>query len=81
FRLTHGLSREEVKEMVRETKAYTLLRGYRGQAPGDIEALVDALCRVARLVEDFPAIVEMDINPVFAYAQGLAALDVKITIA
>lgn len=81
FRLTNGLSRQEVQEMVRETKAYTLLRGYRGQPPRDIEALVDALCRVARLVEDFPDIMEMDINPVFAYEQGLAALDVKITIA
>jgi 5'-deoxynucleotidase YfbR-like HD superfamily hydrolase len=36
--------------------------------------------RVARLVHDFPEITEMDINPVFAYQAGAAALDVKITV-
>jgi len=66
--------------MIRETKAYTLLRGYRGEKPHDIEALVNIIGRVTHLVRDFPEIVEMDINPVFAYQHGAAALDVKITI-
>jgi acetyltransferase len=81
FRLTYGLSRDDVLEMIRETKAYTLLRGYRGQPPRDMESLAEVLCRVARLAEELPGLVEMDINPVLAYEQGLAALDVKMTIA
>lgn len=80
FRLAHGLTRREIETMLTETKAYTLLRGYRGEKPADIPALVEAIGRTARLVLDFPEINEIDINPVFAYNQGLSALDIKITI-
>lgn len=80
FRLARGLTRREIEAMLMETKAYTLLRGYRGEQPSDIPALVEAIARVARLVLDFPEITEMDINPVFTYPSSLSALDVKITI-
>jgi acetyltransferase len=66
--------------MLTETKAYTLLRGYRGESPRDIAAVVDVIRRTARLVTDFPEINEIDINPLFAYEKGLSALDIKITI-
>ncbi|MFZ5898083.1 MAG: acetate--CoA ligase alpha subunit [Bacillota bacterium] len=80
FRLVYGLNKREIERMIAETKAFTLLRGYRGEEPADIGALVDIVARVARLVTDFPTITEMDINPVFAYPKGAVALDVKITI-
>ncbi|MCL6559241.1 MAG: acetate--CoA ligase family protein, partial [Firmicutes bacterium] len=80
FRLAHGLTTREIENMLTETKAYTLLRGYRGEEPADIKAIVEVIARVARLVTDFPEITEMDINPVFAYNQGVSALDVKITV-
>ncbi|MDI6709330.1 MAG: acetate--CoA ligase family protein [Bacillota bacterium] len=80
FRLAYGLTRREIETMIAETRAYTLLRGYRGEQPADLEALVDIVARVARLVTDFPEITEMDINPVFAYTSGARALDIKITI-
>ncbi|MBE3587186.1 MAG: acetate--CoA ligase family protein [Thermoanaerobacteraceae bacterium] len=80
FRLAQGLTRREIENMLAETRAYTLLRGYRGEKPADLPALVDAIGRTARLVLDFPEINEIDINPVFAYNQGLSALDIKITI-
>ncbi|NPV73286.1 MAG: acetate--CoA ligase [Pelotomaculum sp.] len=80
FRLTDGLSPREVINMIAETKAYTLLRGYRGEKPADIKAIIEIIGRVAKLVNDFPEITEMDINPVFAYNKGACALDVKITI-
>ena len=80
FRLARGLNRREIENMLAETKAYTLLRGYRGEKPADIEAIIGIIGRVARLVTDFPEITEMDINPVFAYNQGACALDVKITV-
>ncbi len=80
FRLAHRLTRREIQSMIMETKAYTLLRGYRGEKPRDIKSLVEVIARVARLAMDFPAITEMDINPLFAYPDGAVALDVKITI-
>lgn len=82
FRLARGLTVREIENMLRETKAYSLLRGYRGEKPRDVKVLIDVIRRVAALVLDFPEITEMDINPVFAYeeGQGLSALDIKITI-
>lgn len=80
FRLANGLTAREIENMLVETKAYTLLRGYRGEKPADIKAIIEIIGRVAKLVIDFPEITEMDINPVFAYNQGASALDVKITV-
>lgn len=80
FRLAQGLSKPEIEKMIEETKASTLLRGYRGSKPGDWNTLVDAIARISRLVMDFPEIMEVDVNPVYIYEQGLSALDVKITI-
>ncbi len=81
FRLASALTtREEVKQMITETKAYALLKGYRGKKPADLEALSDTILRTARLVSDFREITEMDINPVRVHNKGATALDVKITI-
>ncbi|MEW6193476.1 MAG: acetate--CoA ligase alpha subunit [Bacillota bacterium] len=80
FRLTWGMGERGIREMIRETKAFTLIRGYRGEKPLDLPALANIIGRVGRLVTDFPEIVELDINPIFLYQEGAAALDVKITI-
>ncbi len=81
FRLASALTaREEVEKMITETKAYQLLKGYRGKKPADINALIDTIMRTARLVSDFREITEMDINPVRVHTSGSTALDVKITI-
>ena len=81
FRLA-PLSETEAQEMMEETRAYTLLKGIRGEPPSDIDALRETILRVGQLVSDFPEIVEMDLNPVFVYeeGEGCIALDVKITI-
>jgi len=80
FRLARGLTKREVDEMITETKAYTILKGFRGAEPDDIPAIAEAIGRVAQLCRDFPEISELDINPVFAYPKGLSALDIKIKL-
>jgi len=82
FRLVNGLTVAEVDNMIQETKAFTLLKGYRGDRPKDIKVVKETIARVAQLVWDFREITEMDINPLFAYdeGKGIAALDVKITL-
>jgi acetyltransferase len=74
---------EDALEMIDETKAAILLRGVRGEKPSDIPAIADALTRIGKLVSDFPEILEMDINPLFAYGRekGILAIDNKITLA
>jgi acetyltransferase len=82
FRLARGATWEEIETMVTETKAYALLKGYRGKPPADVDLVIDVLGRVAALVQDFPGIAELDINPLFAYerGEGVCALDVKVTL-
>ena len=80
FRLARWLTDIDVNEMVNETKAGELLRGYRGDAPKDMDAVKETIGRVAQLARDFEEIEELDINPFFAYEDGVAALDVKITL-
>jgi acetyltransferase len=80
FRLAQGLTNMEISDMIAETKAYSLMKGYRGEKPVDILAVSEVVRRLAVLATDFPEITEVDINPIFAYEKGVAALDVKITL-
>ncbi len=75
------LSRPEAQEMMREIQGFPLLEGTRGEEGVDLAALEDLLLRVSRLAADLPGIAEMDLNPVFAYASGVSAVDVRIKIA
>ena len=68
------MTREDIEEMMTETKAYTLLKGYRGSEPADLPSIVDAIARVTQLSLDFAEIAEIDLNPVVAYPDGAAAL-------
>ncbi|MFH0896704.1 MAG: acetate--CoA ligase family protein [Candidatus Bathyarchaeota archaeon] len=76
------LNMTEASKMVTETKAYTLLRGIRGEKASDINSVIDTVLRVSQLSSDFEEINEIDINPLFVYesGNGCLALDVKITI-
>ncbi len=81
FRLASALNnRQSIEEMISETKAYTLLKGYRGQKPADIETVIDAIYRTARLAQDFEEITELDINPLRVYSKNAISVDVKMTI-
>jgi acetyl coenzyme A synthetase (ADP forming)-like protein len=81
FRLC-PVSREEAREMISEIRGFALLRGARGQAPADIDAVADVLVRVSTLAVDFPEISEMDINPLIVMDRGGGAIaaDVRIGI-
>jgi len=46
----------------------------------DINAIIDVLLRLSQLVNDFPEIVELDINPLLSFIKGYSAVDIKITI-
>ncbi|OGO19632.1 MAG: acetyl-CoA synthetase [Chloroflexi bacterium RBG_16_50_11] len=79
FRLIPILKRD-ADEMIKEIKGYSLLNGYRGQAPAHIPSLVDVLLKVSALVEKTPDIKEIDLNPVFAYKDSALAVDARIVL-
>ena len=75
------LSQEDALDMIQQIKGYPVLAGYRGQPPVDMNALADCLLAVAQLAEENPKIVEIDLNPVFAYPQSALVADARIIIA
>lgn len=79
FRLAPA-TKEDALSMLDGIQAAEMLKGVRGGEPVDRESLADLVQRVSELVSDFPEIVEMDLNPVFATPQGATAADVRIVV-
>ncbi len=73
---------QEAWQMLDEIRAAPLLDGVRGRAAFDKAALVDALQRVGQLVQDFPEIAELDINPLMVYPEreGIIAIDMRLVL-
>ncbi len=72
----------EALDMLHSLRAAPILLGARGRPPADLAALTAAILRLSRLLCDFPAIQELDINPLRAYpaGQGCQALDARILL-
>jgi acetyltransferase len=70
--------REEAEDMLSGLKVNRMLTGYRGGAALDREALMELLVRMSRLAVRYPAIGELDFNPVFVQEKGLQIGDVRI---
>ena len=75
-------SKLEAEQMLDEIRAKALLNGVRGNPAVDKEAIVDTLLRIGQLVQDFPEILELDINPlmVFEKNQGSIAIDMRLVL-
>ena len=70
----------EAREMLASIKAAPLLDGVRGGAGVDKDGLVEIIERLSQLVTDLPAIQEMDLNPIIAYADGVCVVDARIRV-
>ncbi len=72
----------DAAEMVRETKGYKLLEGYRNNPLGDIDALEDALRRISALITEMPELTEMDLNPVKVLppGEGVCVVDARMQV-
>jgi acetate---CoA ligase (ADP-forming) subunit beta len=74
------LSLRDAREMLHEIRGFRVLEGYRGHPPADLRALENLLLQVSRFIEENPSIQELDLNPVFAYAEGAVAVDARIVV-
>lgn len=79
FRLAPA-SKAEALSMLDGIKAHELLQGARGGDPVNREALAEVIVKVSQLVSDFPEIVELDLNPVFATKSDAVAADVRVVV-
>ena len=66
--------------MIAETKSAPILDGIRGNQPCDKHSLVNQLMLVSDIVEAYPEIEEMDLNPVILHATGVTIVDARIIL-
>jgi len=68
--------------MVRDVKAFEILRGARGAEAANVAGIEECLVRLGQLVADQPRIVELDINPLLVAPVGQenAVADVRIRL-
>ena len=65
---------------MQRTRVARLLAGWRDVPPADIDAVCRVLTMLSQLLADEPRIVEIDINPLLADADGVIALDARIRV-
>jgi acyl-CoA synthetase (NDP forming) len=66
--------------MLRELRIFPVLEGYRGRSAKDVDALVDVILRLGALVDAFPHIMELDLNPVMVHDRGVSLVDARIRV-
>ncbi len=74
------ISPPSAREMIEEIKASVILNGYRGRPPMDKKALTKLLLICSEVIEAYPDIKEMDLNPVTVYEEGVAIVDARIIL-
>ncbi|MFQ5848205.1 MAG: acetate--CoA ligase alpha subunit [Candidatus Methylomirabilales bacterium] len=70
----------DAQQMFRRLKSSQILSGYRGEPPSDLGAISECLERLSQLALDFPALHELDVNPliVFEKGKGVGVIDARI---
>jgi acetyltransferase len=67
-------------DLMRRTRIYRLLAGYRNVPPADLDALAAILVGVSGMVCVLPWLKEMDLNPVLAHRSGAVIADARVVI-
>ena len=68
------------RRMMETTKIWTALKGVRGRAPVNTNALEELMVKFSRLVVEQRWIKEIDINPLLASPSGFVALDARVIV-
>ncbi len=74
------ISKSAAAKMITEIKSAPILNGVRGRAPVDKNAIVHLLHTVSEVIEAYPEILEMDLNPVIATESGITIVDARIIL-
>ncbi len=68
------------RELMSRTHVHRLLQGYRHMPAAKLDDIALTLLRVSQMIIDFPAIAELDINPLLADVSGVIALDARMRV-
>ena len=68
------------RAMLGELRGVALLKGARGNAPADLDAIADLIAKISEFAAAHAEVREMDLNPVVAYPKGLRVLDARMLL-
>jgi acetyltransferase len=74
------ITNSSARHMMEEIKSFPILDGARGMAPYDQKALRKLLTTCSEVMEAYPDIREMDLNPVIVYHEGINVVDARIIL-
>jgi acyl-CoA synthetase (NDP forming) len=74
------IARADAEEMIGDIHFQGMLEGARGLPKVNRHAIIDLLLKVSALAAAFPAIAEIDINPVIAHDDGYTVADARIVL-
>jgi acetyltransferase len=74
------ISPTSCKKMLKDTHSSILLDGVRGHKGYDKKSLRKLISMCSELIESYPEIEEMDLNPVILYEKGLDVVDARIIL-
>ena len=74
------LSPIAAKKMIENTKSFPILDGVRGGPASDKKAIKKLLLLCSDIIEAYPEIEEMDLNPVIVHEKGLSIVDARIIL-
>ena len=68
------------RQMIEQTRSYPILNGARGKPLLDTKTLRKLLMLCSEIVESYPEILEMDLNPVIVHEEGLSIVDARVIL-
>lgn len=74
------VSKEELKEMIRQLRGYPMIQGFRSYPARDEEALLDLLFKAISFFSEERQVVEFDLNPVILHTAGAYVVDARIYV-
>jgi acetyltransferase len=74
------ITRSAAKKMIEQTKSFPILNGARGNPKLDQKAIRRLLMLCSEIVEAYPDIEEMDLNPVIVHEKGLSIVDARVIL-
>jgi acyl-CoA synthetase (NDP forming) len=78
--LPGGATEEQIREGLSKLRSAKLLSGVRGAPPADVDAVVQVVRAIGRIMQTMPQVTEIDVNPLMVHGkgQGATALDALI---
>lgn len=74
------LDTEYRKKLIEKSEIFKLLSGFRGEKPYELDQLYEVVTILGQMMETYPQIEEMEINPLIVTHQGVWAVDPKVIL-